>query len=130
MKRFLSICLLLAYCTAFSQNANSLYLQTSEVHDIMIRYQADKGSIMRFYGGNEGWRSEGGFNTPERRDRLLKLIDNYIQELVHMPFETMNINGKADYLLFKNQLEDQQYQLKKKKKLIVKSQVYFHSPTG
>ena len=116
MKRFLTICLLLACCTAFSQNATTLYLQSSEVHDIMVRYNADKGSIQRFYGSGDGWRSETGFNTPERRERLLKLIGNYLLELEQMHFETMNINGKADYILFKNQLEDQQYQLKKEDK--------------
>ncbi|HTG57232.1 MAG TPA: hypothetical protein VL943_13230, partial [Niabella sp.] len=72
MKRFLTICLLLACCTAFSQNSANLYLQTSEVHDIMVRFNADKGSILRFYGSGDGWRSESGFNSPERRARLLK----------------------------------------------------------
>ncbi|MGE9312067.1 DUF885 family protein [Niabella sp. CJ426] len=116
MKRFLTICLLLACCTAFSQNPATLYLQSSEVHDIMVRYNADKGSILRFYGSSDGWRSETGFNTPERRERLLKLISSYLSELEQMHFETMHINGKADYILFKNQLEDQRYQLKKEEK--------------
>ncbi len=116
MKRFLTICLLLACCTAFSQNPAILYLQSSEVHDIMVRYNADKGSILRFYGSGDGWRSESGFNTPERRERLLKLISSYLFELEQMRFETMNVNGKVDYILFKNQLEDQRYQLKKEEK--------------
>jgi len=116
MKRFLTICLLLACCTAFSQNPATLYLQSSEVHDIMVRYNADKGSILRFYGSSDGWRSETGFNTPERRERLLKLISSYLSELEQMRFETMHINGKVDYILFKNQLEDQRYQLKKEEK--------------
>ncbi len=116
MKRFLTICLLLACCIAFSQNSNNLYLQSSEVHDFMVRYNADKGSILRFYGSSDGWRGETGFHTPERRERLLKLIGNYLLELEQMRFETMNINGKVDYILFKNQLEDQQYQLKKEEK--------------
>lgn len=113
MIRTLTICLLLVYQTALSQNAGALYLQTSEVHDIMTRFNADKGSIMRFYGSGDGWRSEAGFNTPERRERLLKLIGSYMSELKQMRFENMAINGKVDYILFKNQLEDQQYQLKK-----------------
>jgi hypothetical protein len=113
MIRILTICLLLVYQAALSQNASPLYLQTSEVHDIMTRFNADKGSIMRFYGSGDGWRGEAGFNTPERRERLLKLIGSYMLELKQMHFETMNINGKVDYILFKNQLEDQQYQLKK-----------------
>ncbi len=116
MKRFLTICLLLACCTAFSQNPATLYLQSSEVHDIMVRYNADKGSTLRFYGSSDGWRSETGFNTPERRERLLQLIGNYLSELEQVRFETMNINGKVDYILFKNQLEDQHYQLKKEEK--------------
>ncbi|MEI9957746.1 MAG: hypothetical protein WDM90_15925 [Ferruginibacter sp.] len=60
-----------------AQNAtNSLYAQTSEMADGMINYNADKESIMRFYStaqGEFGGRSDG-YNTPERRQRLLQLL--------------------------------------------------------
>jgi hypothetical protein len=43
--------------------------------DMMIKYEADKGSILRFYstGGTEGewWMRQGNdYNSPERRLHL------------------------------------------------------------
>lgn len=117
MQRSLYLALLILFSyTCYPQSKIDLYTQTSEVNDIMIRYDADRGSIMRFYGSGDGWRSEAGFNTPERRERLQQLNKTYLKELEQMPFSSMNINGKVDYLLFKTKLTDQQYQLNKEDK--------------
>jgi len=103
------------------QNANSLYSQTSEMADAMIQYDADKASIMRFYStssqGEFAGRQQGpGYNTPERRKRLLQLIDEYLEILKKSSFEKWNINGKVDYVLFKRNLESEQYQLLEEQK--------------
>lgn len=99
-------------------------LQTSEMNDLMIRYQADVESVMRFYSTN-GARSEGGrnqgqgmdnYNSPERRQRLLKLIADYRKNMGGMNFDDMSIDGKADYLLFDRKLEDAQYRLEEEDK--------------
>lgn len=102
--------------------ANSLYLQTSEMADAMIQYDADKASVLRFYstGSNqaEGRRQQGNnYNSPERRQRLLQLIDEYLTKIQKLPFEKMNVNGKADYILFKRNLESEQYQLQEEQKI-------------
>lgn len=104
--------------SAFSQtDKNDLYLQTSEVNDIMVHYNADHGIIMRFYStsGNrsEWWNSQYGdnYNSPERRQRLLRLISDYTKQLEAMDFDNMNINGKVDYILFKRDLDDEKYKL-------------------
>ena len=104
-----------------SQPASTdLYLQTSEVNNLMVHYNADHNGIIRFYGtaGEEWWqRSRGNDpNTPERRQRLLKLIDDYLRQLNDLPFDGMNINGKVDYLLFRRNLLDEQYQLRQEEK--------------
>ena len=74
----------LSYAQSSKKEAQYL-LQTSEMNDLMVHYQADVESIMRFYSVN-GMRPEGGgnqgqgtdsYNTPERRQRLLKLIADY-----------------------------------------------------
>jgi hypothetical protein len=108
---------------AFSQaDKNDLYLQTSEVNDIMVHFNADHGSIKRFYStsGNraEWWNNEYGdnYNSPERRQRLLRLINDYTKQLEAMDFDKMNINGKVDYILFKRDLEDEKYQLELEEK--------------
>ncbi|HMK17763.1 MAG TPA: hypothetical protein VK492_06190 [Chitinophagaceae bacterium] len=75
----LSSCLYSLQVSA-QQNTSSLYSQTSEMADAMIQYDADKASILRFYStssqGEFGFRQQGpGYNTPERRKRLLELIN-------------------------------------------------------
>ena len=105
------------------QNTNNLYLQTSEVADIMIQYDADKGSVMRFYGaqrfqeGGVGRRQTGEYNSPERRQRLLQLINGYQKKMEQLDFNKMNVNGKVDYILFKRDLDDEEYKLKEEEKL-------------
>lgn len=107
--------------TVAQQATNSLYAQTSEMADAMIQYDADKASIMRFYSttsqGDFFSRQQGnGYNSPERRKRLLELIDEYFDILKKSPFEKWNINGKVDYVLFKRNLESEQYQLLEEQK--------------
>jgi hypothetical protein len=118
-----AIAVLISFQFAFSQaDKNDLYLQTSEVNDIMVHFNADHGSIKRFYStsGNrsEWWNSEYGdnYNSPERRQRLLRLISDYSKQLEAMDFDKMNINGKVDYILFKRDLEDEKYQLELEEK--------------
>lgn len=123
-KQTLIVCLLATIVpvlkTSAQQTAN-LYSQTSEMADAMIQYDADKASILRFYStavqGDFFMRQQGpGYNSPERRKRLLQLIDQYLDILKKSPFEKWNINGKVDYVLFKRNLESEQYQLLEEQK--------------
>lgn len=112
-----------AFYTAAQQLAFDLYKQTSEMADIMIQYNADKASITRFYStsGTQGewWMRQQGnnYNSPERRQQLLKLIDDYQENIKKMPFDKMNVNGKVDYILFKRDIESEQYQLTEEQKI-------------
>src|SRR5258706_15837763 len=82
------------------QDKNDLYLQTSEMNDVMVHYNADQGVIMRFYSTSgsraEWWNDQGSgnYNSPERRQRLLRLINDYTKQMESMDFDRMNINGK------------------------------------
>jgi hypothetical protein len=109
---------------AFAQNApNSIYLQSSEMHDLMVQYTADQGSISRFYAtsvpnfGGGGGRGGGGqfggnnYNSPERRTRLLELIDVYTKKMEAINFDKMSVYGKVDYILFKRILDDAKVRL-------------------
>ncbi|MEJ0101685.1 MAG: DUF885 family protein [Bacteroidota bacterium] len=88
----------------------------------MVHYNADQGVIMRFYSTSgsraEWWNDQGGgnYNSPERRQRLLKLINDYTKQMEAMDFDKMNINGKVDYILFKRDLEDDKYKLELEEK--------------
>lgn len=94
------------------QNKTSLYKQTSEMADVMIQFEADKGSIIRFYSSSSRQDANYNYNSPERRQRLLTLIADYQQQISKLDFSSMEINGKVDYVLFKRNLDDQAYQLK------------------
>lgn len=109
--------------SAFSQQSNpGLYLQTSEMADAMIQYDADKASILRFYAAGSsrstfGRQTGNNYNTPERRNRLLQLITENLNKLKKLPFEEWDSNGQVDYILFKRNLENEQYQLLQEEKL-------------
>ena len=81
---------------AFAQTP--LYKQSSEVNNLMVEYQADFGSLSRFYFTE---------NSPERRDRLRKLQRDFLQQLQQLKYESLPVGSKADYILFKRDLEDQ-----------------------
>lgn len=81
---------------------SSLYLQTSEVHNLMVNFEADRGSLMRFYTIQ---------NSPERRERLKQFYTDYFRRLEQLPFENFSQGGKVDYILFKRNLEEALYEL-------------------
>lgn len=122
MQKTLTFCFsLLLSSILWAQNSpNPLYLQTSEMEHQMVQYEADKGSIMRFYATANPMDMRGGqgpsYNSPERRQRLLTLISENLKQLDQLDFDKMNINGKVDFLLFKRNLEDEQYQLQEEQK--------------
>ncbi|HLG40863.1 MAG TPA: DUF885 family protein, partial [Chitinophagaceae bacterium] len=127
----IATCLFLSLQDSFAQSGISdLYVQTSEMADRMIQYDADRGSIMRFYSTgvseSEWWRlQESGYNSPERRRRLQQLLTDYLKQMDKVDFDRMNINGKADYLLFRRDLEDEQYRLTREQSLYDQVTKYF-----
>lgn len=104
-------------------------LQTSEMNDLMVHYQADMSGIQRIYSTNpnrgvygsqfpEGGRRGqlGDPNSPEGRQRQLKLIADYQQKMAKMDFDKMGINGQVDYLLFSRKLDDAKFKLETEEK--------------
>jgi uncharacterized protein (DUF885 family) len=63
---------------------------------LLQNYQADKGSLERFYVIEA---------SPERRDRFLNFNKQYMTDLKKLSFDKLTQSDKVDYLLFKNQLE-------------------------
>ncbi len=84
--------------SAQQQAPASLYAQTSEINDLMVRYQADKGSIARFYFV---------VNSPERRQQLQKLDSDYLRQLEQTDFNTLPVGSRVDYILFRKKLQEQ-----------------------
>lgn len=102
MRKFL-ICLAISVSVLTSngfaqQPVTNLYLQTSEVHPLMVQFEADRGSLNRFYFVT---------NSPERRARLKQLNTDYLKQLNSLNFDRMKQDGKVDYILFKRDIEEQ-----------------------
>ena len=76
---------------------NALYLQTSDVHDLLVKMRADEGSLQRFYFMK---------NSPEYTTRFQQLYTDYLQQLNNLKFDNMNTGSRVDYLLTKRDLED------------------------
>lgn len=68
----------------------------TEVYPLMVQLRADRGSLERFYFVQ---------NSPERRERFKIFYKDYLNKLEQLPFEGMTVNGRADYLLMKRDLE-------------------------
>ncbi|MBC7652806.1 MAG: DUF885 family protein, partial [Deinococcales bacterium] len=101
MKKYLFLlactaCLLVNATKSLAQKVESvLYQQTSEVNNLMVHYDADNRSIARFYTIR---------NSPERRERLKQLHEDYLAELAKLNFDKLPVGSRVDYILFKRNL--------------------------
>jgi hypothetical protein len=89
-------CVLLSITNLTAQKKESvLYEQTSEVNNLMVQYNADEASVSRFYFIK---------NSPERRQRLQKVNDDYLSQLGKLNFDQLPVGSRVDYLLFRRNL--------------------------
>ena len=77
---------------------SSLYQQNSEVNNIMVQYNADRGNLNRFYFIE---------SSPERRERFKKFNNSYLEQLQQLKFESLPVGSRVDYTLFKRDIESQ-----------------------
>ncbi|MGA0557882.1 DUF885 family protein [Larkinella sp. VNQ87] len=80
---------------AQSGPASGLYRQTSDVHHLLTQYEADWGSLSRFYTIE---------NSPERRERFKAFYTDYLRQLQQLDFDRMSTDSRVDYLLFQRNL--------------------------
>ncbi len=71
--------------------------QTSDAHHLMTQYEADYGSLSRFYVVT---------GSPERRERFQKLTNEYLTQLQKLDFDRMNTDSRVDYILFRRDLQE------------------------
>lgn len=79
----------------------------SEVYPLIVQYEADRGSLERFYFVQ---------GTQERRDRFTKFYKDYLTRLQQLPFESFSTGGKVDYIMMKRILENELGQLAQEEK--------------
>jgi hypothetical protein len=108
-----------SHLSAQPKTEDALFLQTSEMAHLMVNYNADKGSISRFYSTSSaewGGRDAGSFSIPERIHRLLRLVDDYQQKLSGLNFARLSKNGQVDFILFNQRLKEDAYLLLEEQK--------------
>lgn len=101
----LILVILLAGITSFGQT--TLYQQSSEVNNLIVQYEADRGSLTRFYFVE---------NSPFRRERLVTLYSGYLKQLQQLNYESLPTGSRVDYILFKRNLDEQLRLLEVEKK--------------
>ena len=106
MKLSFLVCLLFIGVSSYAQQSD-LLSQTSEVHHLLVNFDADHGSLERFYFVN---------NSVERRERMRTFYNDYLTRLNALPFDNMSVGGKVDFLLFRRDLESHLYLLAQEEK--------------
>jgi hypothetical protein len=74
----------------------------SEMRSVIERYVADRGSLGRFYTVEI---------SPVRYASMSQFLSEWLSTLGRLNFDAMSVDGKIDYLLFKNYLEHEIRQL-------------------
>jgi uncharacterized protein (DUF885 family) len=87
-------CLLTAGCLT----AGRVSAQEKEMVALQQHYDADKGSLLRFY------RIE---NAPERRERLKVFQTDYLQQLNGVDFDKLSVAERVEYVLFRKKLQEE-----------------------
>lgn len=117
MKKILSKTLLFALLSpvaivAQNKNQEALYEQASETSGLVVQYTQDVRSINYVYGPmTSGGGGGGGFfrtfaNSPEQRERLIKLNQEYLAKLAQADFDNSSIHGQVDYILLRRKIEE------------------------
>ena len=96
---FLGIILLTGSPKALAQPTppGGIMPQSSDVHHLITQYEADYGSLSRFYVIN---------GSSERRERFQKLTSEYLDQLQKLDFDRMNTDSRVDYILFRRDLQE------------------------
>ena len=96
----------------FSQTKDADYVPCQEMPNLMQHYNADLRALSRFYspagnsprGGFGSGVNESGGGSPEKRDKLEKLNNEYLKKLQSINFKNLPQECKVDYILFKRDI--------------------------
>ena len=104
------ILILFFLCRVFSLDAqNNSYVPCQEMPSLMENYKADFNAINKFYtplSNARGNQRNDNSSSPEKRERLNSLNRQYLQKLEQLDFNSLPQECKADYILFKRDLNE------------------------
>ncbi|MCU0388245.1 MAG: hypothetical protein MUE71_06520, partial [Chitinophagaceae bacterium] len=101
LKWILMVCIMAIAGQSQAQKTNAYLLPAggvTEMYDYLVRYQADLGSLSRFYTIS---------GSPEKRQRFLSFYKEYLDTIEKLPFERFSTGGKIDWLLLKRNIENE-----------------------
>ena len=87
----------------------------SELASIVERYRADRSALGRRYGVEY---------SPARFKRTDEFTGQWLGRLRELNFDRLSHEGRVDYVLLRNELEYEQYQLKRDRAQLVEMQSY------
>ena len=87
----------------------------SELADVVARYQSDRSALGRRYGVEY---------SPARTKRLEEFTGQWLTRLRELSFDKLSQEGRVDYVLLRNELEYEQYQLKREGQQLAEMQSY------
>ncbi len=112
LKVFCFITLTFLSVISIAQLKDNDYVPCQEMPNIMQHYAADFRVLSRYYspmasGNARGpGGGEGGVGSPEKRERLEKLNNDYLKKLEQLNFKSLPQECKVDYILFKRDLKE------------------------
>ncbi|SHG16180.1 protein of unknown function [Arenibacter palladensis] len=106
----------------------SLYVPCEEMPDLITKYSADYNVLVRYYSpssiGRWGRKLNAGV-SPECRERLTKLREDYLAKLRKLDFNSLPQECKVDYILFKRDLEKENMEAKEQEVVYQKIKKWF-----
>src|SRR6185437_11570769 len=85
--------------TASAQN-KTIPDVSDQLINTMHQYEVDVKALNRVYFVNA---------SPEKRERYKRLANDYLSKISSVPFQSLTQEGKADFVLFKRDLEQDIY---------------------
>jgi uncharacterized protein (DUF885 family) len=89
--------------------------RTSELAEVVARYAEDRSALGRRYGVEY---------SPTRTKRLEEFTSQWLGRLRELNFDKLSQEGRVDYVLLRNELEYEQYQLNRNKQQLAEMQSY------
>lgn len=79
-----------------------VWAQQKDITDLLIHYEADRGSLYRFYQIDE---------SPEKNARFKTFNNDYLTQLEAVSFDALSTDARVDYILFRTKLKENIYHL-------------------
>ena len=101
----------LALLAVAQPKGSDVYVPCQEMPNLIEDYAADFRALARFYspsssGSFRGGGADAGVGSPEKRERLDKLNNDYLKKLAQLNFKGLPQECKVDYLLFKRDINE------------------------